>query len=89
VPSSTVVAGDKGGPDVYTHPALHGRRQSISHPRSTAHELRLPKTVELEQRIARLEMRLQRTCDELEVTRQRMAALQARLDHYAARFGQY
>jgi predicted LPLAT superfamily acyltransferase len=68
---------------------LHGRRQSISHPRSTAHELRLPKTVELEQRIARLEMRLQRTCDELEVTRQRMAALQARLDHYAARFGQY
>jgi len=89
VPSSTVVAGDNGVTDVYTHPVLHGRRQSIPIPRSTARELRLPKTVELEQRIGRLEMKLQRACEELELTRQRMSALQARLDHYVARFGQY
>jgi hypothetical protein len=87
--SSTVVAGDNGVMDVYTHPALHGRRQIIPTPPSTARELRLPKTVELEQRIARLEMKLQHACEELEVTRQRMAALQARVDHYLARFGQY
>lgn len=49
----------------------------------------MPKTVELEQRIARLEMKLQRACEELEMTRQRMSALQARVDHYSARFGQY
>jgi molecular chaperone GrpE (heat shock protein) len=65
------------------------RRRSIPDPRSTARELQLPKTVELEQRIARLEMKLQRACEELEATRQRMAALQARIDHYTARFGQY
>ena len=48
----------------------------------------MPKTVELEQRIARLELKLQRAVEELEQTRKRMTALQARLDHYAARFGQ-
>ena len=48
----------------------------------------MPKTVELEQRIGRLELKLQRTCEELEQTRQRMTALQARLDHYFARLGQ-
>jgi hypothetical protein len=68
---------------------LHGRRQSTPIARSTAPELRLPKTVELEQRIARLEMKIQHACEELELTRQRMSALQARLDHYVARFGQY
>ena len=48
----------------------------------------MPKTVELEQRIARLELKLQRAFEELEQTRKRMTALQAQLDHYAARFGQ-
>jgi predicted LPLAT superfamily acyltransferase len=43
--------------------------------------------VELEQRISRLEMKLQRACEELDLTRQRLTALQAKLDHYAARFG--
>jgi chaperonin cofactor prefoldin len=65
------------------------RQHSTRHrPRASAHEIHVPKTVELEQRIARLELKLQRTCDELEQTRQRMTALQARLDHYFARFGQ-
>jgi uncharacterized coiled-coil protein SlyX len=44
--------------------------------------------VELEQRIARLELRLKRTCDELDLTRQRMASLQAQLDHLIARLGE-
>jgi hypothetical protein len=44
--------------------------------------------VELEQRIARLEIKLQRAVEDLEQTRLRMTALQARLDHYAARSGQ-
>jgi len=48
----------------------------------------VPKTVELENRIARVEIKLQRALEDLEQTRQRMTALQARLDHYAARFGQ-
>jgi hypothetical protein len=47
----------------------------------------VPKTVELEKRIARPEMKLQRTCEELEQTRQRMSALQAQLDHYSAKSG--
>ena len=47
----------------------------------------MPKTVELEQRIARLELKLQRTVEELEKTRQRMSALQAQIDHYSARLG--
>lgn len=50
--------------------------------------MQVPKSVELEQRIARLELKLQRAVEELEQTRQRMTALQARLDHYFARFGQ-
>jgi chaperonin cofactor prefoldin len=64
------------------------RRSSHASTRSTARELQLPKTVELEQRISRLEMKIQRACEELDLTRQRLSALQAKLDHYyAARFG--
>jgi hypothetical protein len=63
------------------------RRHSTPAPRGSAHEIHVPKTVELEQRIARLELKLQRTVEELEKTRQRMSALQAQIDHYSARLG--
>jgi hypothetical protein len=63
------------------------RRHSTSAPRASAHELHAPKTLELEKRISRLEITLQRALEDLEQTRQRITALQARLDHYAARFG--
>jgi len=63
------------------------RRHSTPAHRATAKEIHVPKTVELEQRIARLELRLQRACEELEQTRQRMSALQAQLDHYGAKSG--
>jgi uncharacterized small protein (DUF1192 family) len=61
------------------------RRFATPAPPATANELQLPKTVELEQRIARLELKLQRTCEELDEARQRVASLQAQLDHLAAR----
>jgi len=63
------------------------RRHSTPAPRASVHELHAPKTVELEKRIARLEIKLQRALEDLEQTRQRITAVQARLDHYAARFG--
>jgi molecular chaperone GrpE (heat shock protein) len=63
------------------------RRHSTPGPRVRAHEIHVPKTVELEQRIARLELKLQRALEDLENTRQRMSALQAQLDHYGAKFG--
>ena len=86
--SSAVVASDNSRSSVYTHVALRARRHRSSHsPLSTAGEFQVPKTVELEQRIARLEMKLQQACEELDRTRHRLTALQAKLDHYAARFG--
>jgi uncharacterized small protein (DUF1192 family) len=73
---------------VYTHAALRARRRSSTPVRpTTASELQLPKTVELEQRIARLELKLQRTREELDDARQRMAALQAQIDYLSARAG--
>ena len=57
-------------------------------PRVSAREIHVPKMLELEDRIARLEIKLQRAAEDLEHTRQRISALQARLDHYSAGFGQ-
>ena len=75
-------------PSVYTHVALRARRRSTTRaPRATANDLQFPKTVELEQRIARLELKLQQACEALEQTHHQLTAVQARLDHYAARFG--
>ena len=54
----------------------------------SAREIHVPKMLELEDRIARLEIKLQRAAEDLEHTRQRISALQARLDHYSAGFGQ-
>jgi hypothetical protein len=87
--SSAVVARDKNERFPYTHAALNGlRRHSTPAPRASAHELHVPKSVELEKRISRLEIKLQHALEDLEQTRQRITALQARLDHYTARFGQ-
>ena len=66
-----------------------GRRSTIHTPRSTADELQVPKTVELEQRIARVELKLDRTVEELELNRHRMVALQAQLDHLLAKLGRF
>lgn len=86
--SSAVVAGDNARSCVYTHAALRVRRRSSTRvPPTTARELRLPKTVELEQRIARVELKLQRTREQLDEARQRVAALQAQLDHLSAKAG--
>jgi hypothetical protein len=52
-----------------------------------AGEAPVSKTIELEQRIARIELKLHRACDELDVSRQRLVALQAELDHLLARLG--
>jgi hypothetical protein len=69
-------------------PALPGvHRHSTPAQRATAKEIHIPKTVELEQRIARLELNLQRAFEELDQTRQRMSAVQAQLDHYSAKSG--
>ena len=65
------------------------RRSSTAHPRSTAHELQVPKTVELEQRIARVELKLDHAREQLDVTRQRLVSLQAQLDHLFAKFGRF
>lgn len=79
---------DNSQTSVYTHPALRPRRRSSTRvPPTTASELQLPKTVELEQRIARLELKLLRTREELDDARQRMAALQAQIDYLSARAG--
>jgi exonuclease VII large subunit len=88
MPALLLLVRDKTEHFSYTLDALHGvRRRSTPAPRASAHEIHVPKTVELEQRIARLELKLQRACEDLEKTRQRMSALQAQLDHYGAKFG--
>ena len=86
--SSAVVASDNSRSSVYTHAAVRARRRSSTPAtRATAREFQLPKTVELEQRIARLEIKLQRTREELDDARQRVAALQAQIDYLSARTG--
>lgn len=86
--SSAIVDSDNHAYFAYTSLPLNGvRRHSTPAPRASAHEIHLPKTVELEQRIARLEIKLQRAVEDLEKTRQRMSSLQAQLDHYTAKLG--
>lgn len=53
----------------------------------TANEGPPPKSVELEHRLGRVELKLERACEELELTRQRLSAIQAQLDHLLAKFG--
>jgi hypothetical protein len=69
---------------------VRGRRRATT-PRqtTTADEGSIPTGVELEQRIARVELRIERTSEELELTRQRLVALQAQLEHVLGRLGHF
>jgi hypothetical protein len=63
------------------------RRSTIRQPRSVADELPgAPKTVELEQRLSRLEGACAEMQDQLTTLSKRLNALQAQLDYVAARF---
>jgi ubiquinone biosynthesis protein UbiJ len=64
---------------------LSRRRSTIKHAihHANEHVPQLSKTVELEQRLARVEI----CCEELTVINNRVAALQAQLDHLLAKLG--
>ena len=64
-------------------------RRHASTPRlkATANEAPPPKSIELEHRLGRVELKLERACEELDLTRQRLNAIQAQLDHLLAKFG--
>jgi hypothetical protein len=59
------------------------RLSSVPQLRDTAAEL--PKSIELEQRIGRIELKLKELLQQLELQTKRSAALQAQVDHLAAR----
>jgi len=63
------------------------RRSSIKQPRVRANEFFLPRSLELEQRLARLEVAIKDTRTLCEALIKQVAALQARCDHLAARVG--
>jgi len=66
---------------------LPPRRQfTLKHPRATAGDLPIaPKTIELEQRIARVEGWCEELQQTVDVVLKRVNALQAQLDHISAR----
>ena len=65
---------------------LHSRRRSTVHPpRATAPEL--SKSIELEHRVSRLELKLTAARSVIDTLTKRAVALQAQLDHLAARIG--
>ena len=55
--------------------------------RAVAAEFRPVKSLELESRVARLEILVVQLRDAQELTNKRLLALQARLDHVASRMG--
>jgi hypothetical protein len=59
------------------------RHSTIREPRASAREV--PKSIELEQRVARVELALKDMRDTLDVLTKQFIALQAQLDHVAAR----
>jgi hypothetical protein len=61
------------------------RRSSTPTLKATANDAPPPKSIELEHRIGRLETKLDRVSEELELTRQQLRALQAHLDHLLAK----
>jgi hypothetical protein len=89
VASSSFDASDNGRHFGYYWRALSGRRSSSIHSRRyTAGELPVPpKSIELETRIARLELVLTDLRRTMEVLTKRTAALQAELDHLSAKLG--
>jgi len=59
------------------------RLSSVPRVRDTAAEV--PKSIELEQRIGRIELKLKELLQQLELQTKRSAAIQAQLDHLSAR----
>ena len=54
-----------------------------------SHILNFPKTIELEQRLAKSEVTISVLQDSVDILQQRVAALQAQLDHLLAKLGLY
>jgi hypothetical protein len=86
--SSTFSASDNlGHSDLHSRPVRTRRRSSTPRLPASSNEAPPPKSVELEHRLGRVELKLERACEELETTRQRLSAMQAQLDHLLAKFG--
>jgi hypothetical protein len=85
--TSAFVAGDISEEWRYYHVALPSRRRStIRQPRWKSDDLPIaPKTVELEQRISRLEGCCADMQEQLTIVVRRLTALQAQLDYFIAR----
>jgi hypothetical protein len=64
---------------------VHRRRSSLTPTRATAHEVLQPKSLELENRVARLELVVNDLRGAYDDVKKRLIALQAQLDHIAAR----
>jgi hypothetical protein len=62
------------------------RRSTVKVPHATAREVHeFPKSVELEQRVSRLELRVAELADVLSATTKRTIAMEAQLDHLIAK----
>ena len=72
---------------IYDFARVARRYSAIKLTRDIAAELRPFKSLELESRVARLELVVERLRDAQGVTNERLVALQARLDHIAGRLG--
>lgn len=86
-PNSAFVARDNGPRVAYYRRALSSRRRSsLTHAHDRAHEAHTyPKTLELETRLARLELCCGEFDEALALVKKRLQSLQAQLDYLAAR----
>jgi hypothetical protein len=82
--SSAVRPGDKFRISRY-HALLRSRRQITLPSARRAVASEFSKSVELEQRVSRLELRFQHIEDVMELQTKRLVAVQAQLDHLIAR----
>jgi len=85
--SSALRAGDNFRISRY-YALLRSRRQSTLRSARRAMASELSKSVELEQRVSRLELQLQHIEDVMDLQTKRLVAVQAQLDHLIAR-GQF
>jgi len=82
--SSALRTGDKFRVSRY-HALLRSRRQSTLRSARRAMASEFSKSVELEQRVSRVELRLQHIEDVMDLQTKRLVAVQAQLDHLIAR----
>ena len=71
---------------VYNQPHVIATKHGTPH---GSHILNFPKTIELEQRLAKAEVTIGDLQDNVDLLQQRIAALQAQFDHLMARLGLY